>query len=139
MLAVEHEAYYSAMAQALPLLFVVLLVEFAGTKASWEPIRNTLPKGGLVVPLGLIAAAVVIGLGEFASLDALRRDSVTGLETVLIDAAISVAAFGLLAPVVAVLLDEMEAPPSVKLAVATIVLCIWLAAILYFMPNSPLR
>jgi hypothetical protein len=141
----KNAGYYEAMAQALPVLFIVLLVEYRGTRASWEPLRQSLPGGETLTPLLALAVGLLIGLGEFASLHVLAEQKETTFDSILISGAISLAALGLLVPITISLANEVPGRGAtwpqrrasrrrtariIYLAVGAI----WLAAIAYFLP-----
>ena len=139
--------FYIAMATTLPLLFIVLLIQYRGTGESWDnDLRSFLTKRKWIAPLVALFVGLWIGLGEFAALDVLRRRHVTIIDRVLVDGGLSLAALGLLVPITLRLTKDFKKEVGVKNEVAVkwlaravylVVGVIWLLAVLYFMPASP--
>jgi hypothetical protein len=134
--------FFLAIATILPVLFIALLLQSRETPASWDHLRALLGRIAPVLPVLTLVVALWIGLAEFAALDVLRRNRTTTIDSVLVDGGISLAALGLLAPITVSLVEEFPRALKSRLIVRVIYLVvglIWLIAILYFTPRSPLR
>jgi hypothetical protein len=127
--------YYLAIATVLPLLFIAWILS-PDTPASWDRLREGLAAYTRVLLVVTIVITLWIGLAEFAALDVLRNNRATTIDSVLVDGGISLAALGLLVPVMAWCVKELHGSKGVTIGIWIVVTAIWAVADAYFIPAS---
>lgn len=136
---IANEAFFEAVAQLVPIIFLVLVIQYRDTGAHWQAVFAWLPRWATA--LGAVVATMLLALTEFAALDVLwRQEDASRMDGIILEVGLGFSAIALLVPALGkpmlVLKQQSEA---LFLTAFAAVIAVAVLATLYYLPAIGLR